>query len=184
MVKRIANFLRPFGKLFFRIWFEEEYISGKYFNNGFSGFLWGFRAVWSRNILRLARPMPWPVALTCYISNPDNIKFHPDSLNNFQSPGTYFQCINAKIILGRGVYIGPNVGIITSNHDFRDLDLHSKGKDVRIGDECWIGMNSVLLPGVVLGNKTIVGAGSVVTKSFPNGGVMVCGNPAKVVRLL
>lgn len=53
-----------------------------------------------------------------------------------------------------------------------------------IGDKCWIGMNSVILPGVVLGDNTIVGAGSVVTKSFENGHCVVAGNPAKLIKRL
>ena len=50
-----------------------------------------------------------------------------------------------------------------------------------IGDHCFIGANSILLPGVRLGERTIVGAGSVVTKSFPQGNVVIAGNPAKVL---
>ena len=43
-------------------------------------------------------------------------------------------------------------------------------------------MNSVILPGIVLGNHTIVGAGSIVTKSFPEGNCVIAGNPAKKIR--
>lgn len=50
-----------------------------------------------------------------------------------------------------------------------------------IGDHCFIGANSILLPGVTLGERTIVGAGSVVTKSFPQGNVVIAGNPAKII---
>lgn len=184
VAKKIAQFLRPFAKNILKVWFDKNHISGRHYDIGFSGFVWALRSVWQRNILRLAPPMPWPIALSCHVSNPNNINFHPDNLDNFQSPGAYFQCINAKIIMGRGVYIGPNVGIITANHDPDNLDLHLEGKNVVIGDDCWIGMNSVLLPGVILGKKTIVGAGSVVTKSFPEGGVVLCGVPARVVRSL
>lgn len=184
LAKKVANCLRPVAKIVLRLWFRKNYISGRHFDDGFVGFLWALRTVWSRNILRLAPPMPWPVALNCKISNPNNIEFHPDNLDNFQSPGTYFQCIHARIVIGRGVYIAPNVGIITSNHNFFNLDLHTQGRDVLIGDKCWIGMNSVILPGVVLGEGTVVGAGSVVTKSFPEGRVVICGAPAKVTRVL
>lgn len=75
-----------------------------------------------------------------------------------------------------------NVGIIAANHDFYDLDSHQPGQDVVLGEKCWIGMNSVLLPGVVLGTHTIVGAGSVVTKSFPCGNCIIAGNPAKKIK--
>jgi len=46
---------------------------------------------------------------------------------------------------------------------------------------CWIGANAVILPGVIIGENSVVGAGSVVTKSIPNG-VIAVGNPAKVIR--
>lgn len=52
---------------------------------------------------------------------------------------------------------------------------------IEIGNDCFIGMNCVILPGVTLGDKTIVGAGSVVTKSFPEGNVVIVGNPAKKI---
>lgn len=58
------------------------------------------------------------------------------------------------------------------------------GKDVVIGSNCWIGMNAVILPGVVLGDRTIVGAGGIVTKSFPNGHCIIAGNPAKIIRTI
>ena len=58
------------------------------------------------------------------------------------------------------------------------------GKDIIIGKKCWIGMNSVILPGVVLGDHTIVGAGAVVTKSFVDGNCVIGGNPARIIRKL
>lgn len=53
-----------------------------------------------------------------------------------------------------------------------------------IGENCWIDMNSVVLPGVMLGPRTTVGAGAVVTKSFPEGHSIIAGNPAHVVKEL
>ena len=64
------------------------------------------------------------------------------------------------------------------------MELHDGPKTVYIEEKCWIGMNSVLLPEVRLGEKTIVGAGSVVTKSFPMGNCIIAGNPAKIIRCL
>jgi len=107
-----------------------------------------------------------------------------DDLNNFQSPGTYFQNFKGKIILGRGCYIAPNVGIITVNHDIENLREHAEAEDVELGDNCWIGMNSIVLPGVILGARTIVAAGSVVTKSFPQGAVVLGGVPAVIIKSL
>ena len=128
--------------------------------------------------------MPWPTTLTCHVSKAENIYFHPDDLNNFQSSGTYFQNFGALIYIGRGSYIAPNVGIITSNHSLSDLNSHEEGRDVVIGENCWIGMNSVVLPGVVLGKGTVVAAGAVVTKSFPDEGCVIGGIPAKVIKVI
>lgn len=55
------------------------------------------------------------------------------------------------------------------------------GKPITIGDNCWIGMNAVVLTGVELGDYTTVGAGAVVTHSFP-GHCVIAGNPARVIR--
>ena len=83
-----------------------------------------------------------------------------------------------------GTKIAPNCGIITTNHDFYDLEKTAKGEDVIIGERCWLGMGSIILTGVLLGKHTIVGAGSIVTKSFPEGNCIIAGNPAKFIRKL
>ena len=56
-------------------------------------------------------------------------------------------------------------------------------KPVKIGDNVWIGMNSCILPGVEIGNNSIIGSGSVVTKNIPENEIWV-GNPAKFIRKL
>ncbi|WP_302589697.1 acyltransferase [uncultured Muribaculum sp.] len=125
----------------------------------------------------------WPVAPYQKVGSPDNIIFHVDDINNFQMPGSYFQAFG-RIVIGKGTYIAQNVGIITANHNLQNLDLQAEAKPVSIGEKCWIGMNSIILPGVELGPHTIVGAGSVVTKSFVDGHCVIAGNPAKVIRHL
>lgn len=182
--KWLALLARPTMKVVLRMFFDKRYLVGCHFDDGLSGYIWGLQAIWRRSILRVARPMPFPVGLTTYVSNPNNIDFHPDDLNNFQSPGTYFQNFKGRITIGRGSYIAPNVGIITANHDPVDLDRHLQGKNVAIGEGCWIGMNAVILPGVELGPRTIVGAGAVVTKSFRSGNCVLTGNPATMRRKL
>ena len=168
--------------LLLSLFFEKKYLDGRFFNSQYTGFLWAIRAIWQRNILRLSPPMPFPVGLTCVISDPENLIFHPDDLNNFQTGGTYYQNFAARIYIGRGTLIAPNVGLITANHDPMHPNLHQKGSDISLGEECWIGMNSIVLPGVKLGSKTIVAAGSVVTRSFPEGLCIVAGTPARKIR--
>ncbi|WP_297758811.1 DapH/DapD/GlmU-related protein [uncultured Shimia sp.] len=171
-------------KLVLGLFFDREYLKGRHFDEGLSGYIWGFRSIWTRNILRLAPPCRFPANHQATISNSDRIEFHPDDLNNFQSPGTYLQNFAGNIRLGHGTYIAPNVGIITANHDPANLNQHIEAKDVIIGESCWVGMNSIVLPGVTLGPRTIVGAGSVVTKSFPEGQCVIAGNPARVIKNL
>ena len=182
--KRRYRLIKPVAFLILSAFFDKKYLQGRHFGRGLGGFVWGFRAIWARNILRLAPPRPWPVALSCTISNPENVIFHPDDLNNFQSPGVYMQNFDACIRLGRGSYVAPNMGLITSNHRLDDLNMHEPGKDIEIGDGCWLGMNSVILPGVILGPQTIVAANSVVNCSFTEGRVLIGGAPARILRKL
>lgn len=125
----------------------------------------------------------FPASKRVTVINGRNIVFHPDDLNNFHSFGIYYQAID-KITIGKGTFIGPNVGLITSNHDLQDPDKRGNSKPIELGEKCWIGMNSVVLPGVSLGSHTVVGAGSVVTKSFPDGYCVIAGNPAKLIKEL
>ena len=184
LLKALVLTTRPGIKFLLRPFFSAEYLSGRHFQgDSLAGCLWGIQSVWQRSILRLGRPYPFPAGLTCRVSNGKNISFHADDLNNFQSPGTYFQNFAGRITLGRGCYIAANVGIITANHDPSTLDQHLPAKDVVIGEQCWIGMNSVIMPGVILGPKTIVGAGSVVTRSFPEGHCTIVGSPARPLNI-
>jgi len=167
---------------FAKFFYHEKYLKGRFFDNCFTGLKWVLNGILYQKLLGFNRNISFPCSFKLMISNSDNIDFHPNDLNNFQSPGSYFQNFAGHISIGEGSYIAPNVGIITSNHDINDLDKHCEGKNVIIGKKCWIGMNSVILPGVILGDNTIVGAGSVVTKSFLEGKVIIAGNPAKIIK--
>lgn len=93
---------------------------------------------------------------------------------------------NCYIQGGNGVQIdddtifAPGVKVISANHDPEDLAKAIPAGPVRIGKRCWLGANAVILPGVSLGDDVIVGAGAVVTKSFPSGSV-VAGVPARAI---
>jgi len=160
---------------------KSKYFYSRLFGIVSIGWQWVLTDILSRVFLRSNRGIPFPVSFRITIAEPKNIIFHPDDLNNFQGSGNYYQGMG-KIIIGKGCWIASNVGIITSNHTIGDLDEHDSPKDVVLGDKCWIGMNSMILPGVVLGDNTVVGAGSIVTKSFPEGHCVIVGNPAKFLR--
>lgn len=118
-----------------------------------------------------------------FSSMPKNIHFDVNDLNNFMTYGVYFQGCG-DIYIGKGTYIAPNVGLITENHDLYDPRKRAGAKTLVIGENCWFGMNAILLLGVVLGPHTVVGAGAVVTKSFSAGFCVLAGNPAKIFKLL
>lgn len=116
------------------------------------------------------------------VGNVNNIHFDNDNIDNFWKTGCYYQCWNGHIYIGKGTWIAQNVGIITENHNPEDLSEHLPSEDVHIGNNCWIGMNSVILPGVELGDNTVVGAGAVVTSSFKDGNCVIGGVPAKIIK--
>ena len=93
---------------------------------------------------------------------------------------------DGKIVIGDNVLIGPNVTISTVSHPL-DVEDRIKNlliiKKVIIEDNVWIGANSVILPGITIGENSVIGAGSVVTKDIP-ANVVAFGNPCKIVRNL
>lgn len=96
------------------------------------------------------------------------------------SGGCYFAAGDEKIIFEEGVIFAPNVCIVSMNHVPGKLDSFVS-KPVYIGKNCWIGTGATILAGVHLGNNVVVGANSVVTKSFGDN-VIIAGNPAKIVK--
>lgn len=180
----MKNAVILFSKLILPLFYSREYLQGKWFENNIKGWKWAWKSLFMQKIIGYNKHVPWPVSHRNNIGDPNKIFFHIDDLNNFQNFGCYYQCYDSTIFLGKGTWIAPNVGLITQNHDFSDLSKHSIGKAIVIGENCWIGMNSVILPGVELGEGTIVGAGSIVTKSFTEGKVIIAGNPAKVIKKL
>ena len=90
----------------------------------------------------------------------------------------------AKVVIGDNCQMAPNVAIYTAGHpvhpDTRNT-AYEYGIKVTIGDNVWIGGNTVICPGVHIGSNTVIGAGSVVTKNIPDW-VIAAGNPCKVIR--
>jgi acetyltransferase-like isoleucine patch superfamily enzyme len=158
-------------------------LRGRYFDDSLLGWKWVFQGALHK-LFGYNLKSPWPVDHSCEVTNYENVIFDVDDMQIFQRRGIYFQCTNKKIVIGKGTQIAYGVGLITENHNLYDITKHQPGKDIIIGRNCWIGMNAILLPGTVLGDHTIVGAGAVVTKSFPDGHVVIAGNPAKVIRSL
>mgnify|MGYP001852697045 CR=1 FL=1 len=189
---KVSDLIRGFfyfvmGNILGRIFYEKKYLKTKWFKSRGCGVMApGWKWICVDFLGRKYNPgVPWPCSPHIRVGNYKNIHFDPEDINNFQGFGNYFQTLeDGNIYIGKGTWIAMNVGIITTNHNLRNPDIHQKSKDVVIGEHCWIGMNSMILPGVVLGNHTVVGAGSVVTKSFLNGNCLIAGNPARLIKQL
>lgn len=95
--------------------------------------------------------------------------------------------LSGKISIGSDVVMGPDIVVMATTHEFGDssVPINSQGsgveREIFIGDDVWIGTRAIILPGVRIGDHSIIGAGSVVTKSFPPGSI-IGGNPARLIR--
>jgi acetyltransferase-like isoleucine patch superfamily enzyme len=165
------------------LFFDRKYLDAPWVYTR-EGWRWVWRGIVWQKVFGFNRGLRFPASPFIRVSNGRNLEFDPADVRNFQSMGVYLQNFSARIVIGRGTYIAPNVGLITANHDLDDLDHHTPGEDIVLGERCWIGMGAVVMPGVRLGPRTIVAANAVVTKSFPEGNCIVGGVPAKVLREL
>ena len=89
-----------------------------------------------------------------------------------------------KVKIGDNCQLAPNVSIYAAGHPIYPStrnSLYEYGKPVTIGDNVWIGGNSVICPGVTIGSNVVIGAGSVVTKDIPSW-VVAAGNPCRVIK--
>ena len=90
----------------------------------------------------------------------------------------------AKVTFGNNVFIAPNCGFYTAGHPL-DVAQRNQGLEyaypITIGNNVWIGAQACILPGVTIGDNTVIGAGSVVTKDIP-ANVVAAGNPCQVIR--
>ncbi|MBR0400740.1 MAG: sugar O-acetyltransferase [Mogibacterium sp.] len=92
---------------------------------------------------------------------------------------------DGHIYIGDWTKFGPNVTVATPGHpimpELREGHVLQYNKDVHIGRRVWIGAGTVICPGVTIGDDTVIGAGSVVTRDIPSG-VVAYGNPCRVIR--
>jgi maltose O-acetyltransferase len=92
----------------------------------------------------------------------------------------------ATITIGEDVQVGPNVQFLTPTHPIEAEARLAKleaARPITIGNNVWLGGGVIILPGVSIGENTVVGAGSVVTRDLP-ANVVAVGNPARVIRHL
>lgn len=98
-----------------------------------------------------------------------------------------FNCVvldATSVKIGNRTLFGPNVQIYTATHPVNHLERASGleyAKPVSIGEDVWVGGSAVICPGVRIGDRTVIGAGSVVTREIPSD-VFAAGNPCKVIR--
>ena len=125
---------------------------------------------------------------SCWIESP----FHCDYGYNLTVGKNFYANHGCTILDGNRITFGdncllaPHVCISAATHPLQ-AKLRARGDEstapITIGDNCWIGANATVCPGVTIGNNVVVGAGAVVCKSFPNN-VVVGGVPAKILRHL
>lgn len=109
-----------------------------------------------------------------------NIEFEGFVYVNHNS--VFLDC--AKIKVGANTFIGPNCGFYTAIHPIEAksrVEGLESAKPITIGQSVWLGGNVIVLPGVTIGDRAVIGAGSVVTKDIPSD-VVAVGNPCKVIK--
>jgi maltose O-acetyltransferase len=87
--------------------------------------------------------------------------------------------------IGDFTLFGPAVQIYTATHPLDHIQRRTRenGKPVEIGSDVWVGGAAIICPGVTIGSRSVIGAGSVVTRDIPEG-VFAAGNPCRVIRQL
>lgn len=139
--------------------------------------------VWfKQKVLGYNKQAYWVTHFTSKIVGIQNILVGIGS-NPGYNPNCYIQG-SGKLYIGNYSTFGQNCGILSGGHSIYNHNKLTTDQTTKIGSYCWIGLNSVILPGVELGDFTVVGAGAVVTKSFPEGHCVIGGNPAKLIKTL
>lgn len=123
----------------------------------------------------------------CYIEPPFHSNFggeHVHFGNHIYANFGLTLVDDTHIYVGDNTMFGPHVTVATAGHPI-DPTLRAKeyqyNMPIHIGKNCWIGAGTLILPGVTIGDNTVIGAGSVVTKDIPSS-VVAVGNPCRVMR--
>ena len=135
----------------------------------------------------LLRQMFSEIGEDCYIEPPFHANWGGRHVHFGRSVYANFNLTledDTHVYVGDCTMIGPNVTLCTAGHPILP-ELREKGYQfnapVKIGRNCWIGAGAILLPGVTVGDNSVIGAGSVVTKDIPSD-VVAFGNPCRVLR--
>ncbi len=136
---------------------------------------------------KLLKEMFAEIGEGCYIEPPFHANWgghHVHFGNNVYANFNLTMVDDTHIYVGDCTMFGPNVTVATAGHPI-DPELRAKAYQynmpVHIGKNCWLGAGVIVLPGVTIGDNTVIGAGSVVTKDIPSN-VVAVGNPCKVLR--
>jgi UDP-3-O-[3-hydroxymyristoyl] glucosamine N-acyltransferase len=137
-----------------------------------------------QRIFRINSSVPFSVNYTSRVSGFEFMKVADSSkLSITVSGGAYIVASKGGVLeIGENVIFAHNVCIQTINHGLINRKEFER-KNIKIGNNCWLGNSVTILAGVELGNNVTVGANSVVTKSFPSG-VVIGGAPAKVIKTI
>ena len=134
----------------------------------------------------MLRQMFAEVGEGCYIESPFYANFgghHVHLGNNVYTNFNLTLVDDTHIYIGDCTMIGPNVTIATAGHPI-EPGLRSRlqyNMPVHIGKNCWLGAGVIVMPGVTIGDNTVIGAGSIVTRDIP-ANVVAVGNPCRVMR--
>lgn len=151
-----------------------------------------FPSLWITNfifqkILRINSDCKFSKHFTSKILNPKELLYDQKSYKTlksfFGSGGCYFNAANG-IHIGTGTFWAVNVVVVSETYNYESgFSAKKIVKPIIIGKNCWIGANVVIMPEVEIGDNVMIGAGSIVTKSFPSNCV-IAGNPAKIIRTI
>lgn len=135
------------------------------------------RHLYLRRILRIKIGRNSAIHMGCFFTG-NNIAIGNNSVINRRTylDGRY------GIWIGNNVSISPECYLLSLTHDVNDNKFSAVGRKVKIEDYAWIGVRVIILPGVNVATGSVIGAGSVVTKSINNANTIVAGAPARFIR--